>query len=718
MIERDHYDQAGIAVLTTIGIFTTSNWNSQWYNTNIDFGSPIVLYYIAWIFVGNWMLFNMFVAILIDGIAQEKKSKFRRQEQIIAERINKFFVGLSEQQIDEMIESMFLEADRDQSGMIDASEFEWILVKKWEIDLEPRESVLLFRKYDEDDSGLISPSEFNDMIKELLNMAKNRLRAHRNEMVIEKFHGLSEQRFIRQSKAMFEVVDKDKTGMAAIEALRTFLGNDLDIEYTEEEFGHLVEMNRLDGNVGAKITIREFQSVLRYILDNARKNEQRKKTESVLDALKPPLLANGRVIPSEHADESPEHNPSQRPTGDDEAEPKSPLKALVLQSQEADVAAASPLKRNKKMDSMQSFTSESLELVAPRSLFCMGPTHPFRRACAAVLDYPPGTSEASKWFGNFILICILASSCALALDGPRVGPSSSLALGLVQLNSVLLVFFNIECVLKIVSESFWGYMKSPWNRLDIFIVFTANLDALLSAVLSGNVSALKFFKILRILRALRPLRLIARAKSLRVLVSALFESIVPIISTCSLMFLAYGMCSLLGMQILSGKMKTCSNPQYFTKQDCVIHLDPNTNALGQWTTAQMNWDGFFNGLAAMFILSSQDNWQVYMVSPQPFVTRDFVRALTLSSGARGSGKEQTLSAGWKARSGTTPFSCPSSTCLWLSSRASLSSTSSLPSLSRLTTPPPIRSSSRSRKQSSPASGFPPSMTTPAALLAC
>ena len=157
---------------------------------------------------------------------------------------------------------------------------------------------------------------------------------------------------------------------------------------------------------------------------------------------------------------------------------------------------------------------------------------------------------------------------------------------------------------------------------------------------------MKTFRILRILRALRPLRLIARARSLRVLISALWESVLPIISTCGIAIAAYALCSLLGMQLLRGKMKMCSdtrwlfdqitfflyrlktfvnsvikqvfyNPTSFgsivLKQDC-IGVD-SSGFSKRWISYPVNWDNLFNGIVAMFVLTSQDNWQNYMASP-------------------------------------------------------------------------------------------------------
>lgn len=40
-------------------------------NNNMIFKTITAIYYISWIFIGNFILLNLFLAILIDGFAEE-----------------------------------------------------------------------------------------------------------------------------------------------------------------------------------------------------------------------------------------------------------------------------------------------------------------------------------------------------------------------------------------------------------------------------------------------------------------------------------------------------------------------------------------------------------------------------------------------------------------------------------------------------------------------
>jgi len=69
---RFHFDDFGHAFLTCFEVMTIANWNDNFYEAwpVSDWGS--VIFYWALVMIGNWMLFNLFVAILIQKFLQQK----------------------------------------------------------------------------------------------------------------------------------------------------------------------------------------------------------------------------------------------------------------------------------------------------------------------------------------------------------------------------------------------------------------------------------------------------------------------------------------------------------------------------------------------------------------------------------------------------------------------------------------------------------------------
>ena len=66
-------------------MLTTENWNSVLYDSmrNQDIGlvAPVI-YYVSWIFVGNFILLNLFLAILLDGFLCEDGEENEDEEEI------------------------------------------------------------------------------------------------------------------------------------------------------------------------------------------------------------------------------------------------------------------------------------------------------------------------------------------------------------------------------------------------------------------------------------------------------------------------------------------------------------------------------------------------------------------------------------------------------------------------------------------------------------
>jgi hypothetical protein len=129
----------------------------------------------------------------------------------------------------------------------------------------------------------------------------------------------------------------------------------------------------------------------------------------------------------------------------------------------------------------------------------------------------------NKVFDNFILACILISSCFMALDHPLNDPRGPLPTFLRFSNTFFSIAFFIEMILKMLSMGLWWgktcYLRNSWNILDFVVVCVSLIDLL------NLGSGLKALKTLRMLRALRPLRVISRNENLKLVVNTLFKSL-------------------------------------------------------------------------------------------------------------------------------------------------------------------------------------------------
>jgi hypothetical protein len=69
---RYNYDSFVNAFITSFIMLTTENWNTiMFYAYSGNNNQALIgIYFVSCIFIGNWMLLNLFLAILLDSFAQ------------------------------------------------------------------------------------------------------------------------------------------------------------------------------------------------------------------------------------------------------------------------------------------------------------------------------------------------------------------------------------------------------------------------------------------------------------------------------------------------------------------------------------------------------------------------------------------------------------------------------------------------------------------------
>lgn len=75
-LPRENYESFSIAFITVFQVFTMENWQSVLFASlraaegSMTFKAITALFYISWIFIGNFILLNLFLAILIDSFGE------------------------------------------------------------------------------------------------------------------------------------------------------------------------------------------------------------------------------------------------------------------------------------------------------------------------------------------------------------------------------------------------------------------------------------------------------------------------------------------------------------------------------------------------------------------------------------------------------------------------------------------------------------------------
>jgi hypothetical protein len=87
---RYNYDSFLSAFITSFIMLTTENWNSIMFYafSGTTPQALIAVYFVSCIFIGNWMLLNLFLAILLDSFSQVEEEDMMTPEKRERIRLN------------------------------------------------------------------------------------------------------------------------------------------------------------------------------------------------------------------------------------------------------------------------------------------------------------------------------------------------------------------------------------------------------------------------------------------------------------------------------------------------------------------------------------------------------------------------------------------------------------------------------------------------------
>ncbi|KAI4876526.1 hypothetical protein NFI96_016545, partial [Prochilodus magdalenae] len=232
------------------------------------------------------------------------------------------------------------------------------------------------------------------------------------------------------------------------------------------------------------------------------------------------------------------------------------------------------------------------------SVYLFSPQNKFRLTCQKII--------AHKLFDYVVLAFIFLNCITVALERPKIHQGSLERVFLTISNYIFTAIFVAEMTVKVVSMGLYlgerAYLRSSWNILDGFLVFVSLIDIVVS--MAGGAKILGVLRVLRLLRTLRPLRVISRAPGLKLVVETLITSLKPIgniVLICCAFFIIFG---ILGVQLFKGKFYYCVGldvKNITNKSDCLL-------AKYKWVHHKYNFDNLGQALMSLFVLASKDGW--------------------------------------------------------------------------------------------------------------
>ncbi|CAF3665036.1 unnamed protein product, partial [Rotaria sp. Silwood1] len=222
-------------------------------------------------------------------------------------------------------------------------------------------------------------------------------------------------------------------------------------------------------------------------------------------------------------------------------------------------------------------------------------------------------------FDHITLFFIALNCITLTMERPSISAISFERHFLNITNIIFTIIFTIEMMTKVIANGLIcgsdTYFHNRWNVMDGLLVIISIIDLATmhrgTVVTSSNPEsegATRIFSMLRVfrlLRTLRPLRVINRAPGLKLVLQTLISSLRPIghiVIICCTFFIIFG---ILGIQLFKGKFYYCEGPfarNIITRQQCEEMPDH------RWKNQQYNFDNLGQALLCLFVLSSRDGW--------------------------------------------------------------------------------------------------------------
>ena len=189
------------------------------------------------------------------------------------------------------------------------------------------------------------------------------------------------------------------------------------------------------------------------------------------------------------------------------------------------------------------------------SLYIFSQSNGFRILCMKLINH--------ALFDRFILFIIILSTARLIVD-TFVG-GYSIALFFDVCDSVFNIIFLFEAVIKIIALGFafdeGSYLRDNWNKMDAIIVICSFFEFHNAAskyfYTDNEYTSLEFLKIIRLLRTLRPLRFISHNDNLKLIITSLFDSALPILNTLFILVIVLLMFSIVGDSLFYSYFHNC-----------------------------------------------------------------------------------------------------------------------------------------------------------------
>lgn len=306
-------------------------------------------------------------------------------------------------------------------------------------------------------------------------------------------------------------------------------------------------------------------------------------------------------------------------------DPFSDLHAIELTARPTEVAQQFLNSQSKKKEKHKQFMAENPQY--DKSLWYFGPQSKIRRLCQHLVassygERTSGVNPIAAWWYSFFAFTLLATGAMViiaCINTPLYYKRYADVHGLSANNwitytdAVFVMIFTVEAAVKIIADGLYlspnAYLRSSWNRIDLFVLITMWITLISEAFFNGYVS--RFIRAFVAFRSLRLLSISSRAQKTfhDVIIVGFGKILGAAIISFSLLFPF----SVWGLNLFAGKLKSCTDSNVNSFNQCVDEymgspFDWDVLAPRAVTNSYFDYDSFANALLIQFGVISLEGW--------------------------------------------------------------------------------------------------------------
>uniref|UniRef100_A0A6P7GCZ7 Voltage-dependent T-type calcium channel subunit alpha-1G-like n=1 Tax=Diabrotica virgifera virgifera TaxID=50390 RepID=A0A6P7GCZ7_DIAVI len=546
--DRKHFNNILWATVTVFQILTQEDWNIVLSNGMAKTSNWAALYFVALMTFGNYVLFNLLVAILVEGFSSERNERREREQRELAKR-----------KMSCIIEASLRRNCGDSNYSLSSSSENCFPEYKnyWKPD-EARNVKNLNQHAASCDFKDIHlngnyPFRYRDPKSNIQKESLARLPIKRNSKLLVPPKLSPPPSTFRQFK--HSSVDDSNSRVCKIVTYNEKSGPNT-VTYSEKvgpafctgSTKHLASRSSWEGprKVATKSSFKKSKNVSEVPAENIPLNNGRHhsqcsgKGQSPIPAhLRRKNYFKKTSIQENQVSKNSNVHAKKNNTNTIKFVNKSNEKILPQLSIDKGIKA-----RIKKKISSVFQTADFLKNREDYSLYLFSPDNKFRKYCCWVVK--------QAWFDNLVLIFIAQNCITLAMERPNIPPDSPEKIFLQCSNYIFSIVFATEMFIKVVASGMCygpnAYFTSGWNVMDGSLVIISVVDIIMFLINDTTSRIFGILRVFRLLRSLRPLRVINRAPGLKLVVQTLLSSLRPIgniVLICCTFFIIFG---ILGVQ--------------------------------------------------------------------------------------------------------------------------------------------------------------------------